>query len=157
MAHWTRDYRFRYLALLLAVSALTLAGCGHVVNPSASATASATATAAATPATIKLTWRVASPPPGSSLAPSTYVVAPSDGRVTYACGFTGEKGAMSASIWSTRDGGHSWSKGVSLPYTGMFSECVLIVDAADSQRVAVWLNTAKMGASPNFGNVVSYL
>ncbi len=155
MAHWILASRFRYLALLLVASVLTLAGCGHAVYPSASATASATAIA--TPAAIKLIWQVASSPSRASLTSSTYAVAPSDGRVTYACGFTGEKGAMRTSIWSTRDSGHSWSRSVALPYSGMISECVLIVDAADSQRVAVWLNTAKMGASPDVGNVVSFL
>jgi hypothetical protein len=102
---------------------------------------------------ITLTWQIASPPSETSW----YTVAPSDGRVTYACDFSGGTGATRALIWSTRNGGRSWSNGVALPYAGMFSQCAIIVDANDPQRVTVWLNTAKIGASPTDTNVVAFL
>lgn len=154
MALWTRAHRFRRAGLLLATGVLMLAGCGHAETPRAGATVSGTAT----PAPITLTWQTASlPSQASPAAPPTYAVAPTDGRVAYGCGFSGRAGAMRTLIWSTRNGGRSWSNGVALPYAGMFSECVIIVDANDPQRVAVWLNTAKMGASPEDTNVVAFL
>lgn len=141
--------------LIVPLLVVALAGCGH--NETLSDSATATATTTATPAPITLTWRVAAPASRASSAPSAYIVAPSDGRVAYGCGSAGGAGAMRPVIWSTQDSGRTWSNSAPLPYVGLFSECVLIVDANDPQRVAVWINTAKMGASPQASNVVAYL
>ena len=153
-----RSWRFgSLLALLLAAGALLLAGCGQASATRAGAAPTATATPTATPVPINLTWRVAAPASQTSVTPFTFTVAPSDGRVTYGCGFAGQVGAMRALIWSTRDSGQSWSQSVALPYVGLVSQCGIVVDANDPQRLMVWLNTASIGASPDAGNVVSFL
>lgn len=151
MASRSRAHRFWLLWISLTALALMLSGCGHAEYPGA------TATATATPAPVNLTWQVASPASETASAPSAYTVAPSDGRVAYGCGFTSVGAAMGALIWSTRDSGRSWSTGVALPYSGMLSECSIIVDANDPRRVAVWLNTAKIGASPEDTSVMAFL
>jgi photosystem II stability/assembly factor-like uncharacterized protein len=143
----------RSLLPFLVTGALMLAGCGHAENLAAAATMTATTT----PTAINLTWQAASPVLEGATAPMLYAPAPSDGLVAYACGSTGSGATTRALIWKTGNAGRSWSKGVALPYSGPLSYCSLIVDANDPQRVSVWLNTAKMGASPNIGNVVSYL
>jgi hypothetical protein len=157
MALWTRAHRFWRTGLLLATCVLMVAGCGQTESPSAGATTVATATATATPAPIHLTWQVASPASQTSSVPFTYAVAPSDGRVTYGCGFAGRVGAMQALVWSTQNSGLSWSKSIALPYSGGLSDCAITVDANDPERVAIGLNTAKIGASPDDTNVVAFL
>lgn len=133
---------------------LLLAGCGHAGAPTSGAAASATGTPAT--AAAHLSWQRASSP-GNTLAPLAYAPAPSDGRVTYACGNTSPNAAHEVSIWSTRTRGASWSHGMPLPYTGDISNCTLTVDANDAQRLIATLDTAKMGASPGAANIVAFL
>jgi photosystem II stability/assembly factor-like uncharacterized protein len=153
MAPYWRAHRIWRLCLPLAALTLMLAGCGHAEYPGMGAAASATIT----PEAMKLTWQIASPPPETATMAMFYAPAPSDGRVAYACGFSWVGAATHTVVWSTSDSGRSWSRGVALPYSGQLSYCSLIIDANDPQRVAIWLNTAKIGASPEDKIVVAFL
>ena len=146
MALWTRARRCWRAGLLIVAGILMLASCGQVSSPHAGAPASVTATPTATPAPITLSWQPASVSQGAF----RYVVAPSDGRVTYACGYTSRQTVAAATVWSTRDRGQTWSRPVTLPVSSAltFSDCQLVVDAQNAQRVMAVLNTAKIGASP---------
>jgi hypothetical protein len=129
-----------------------LAGCGHVSAPGVAAKATVSPAASAG----HLTWQAAMAP-GGELQPTLYAPAPSDGRVTYACAFHISGAAPGAQVWITRNRGVSWSDVAALPYTGALSDCRLVVDANNPLRLVATLNTAKMGASPDNTDLVSFI
>jgi hypothetical protein len=136
-------YRSPRLWLTCAAVVLALTACGQAAStPGAAAS--------------RLSWQSATSPAGSQ-APIAYLPAPSDGRITYACDASAAGAPGKVRFWRSADRGASWSSGANPPYTGQVSSCALTVDADNSQRVLVSLDTLKLGASPSAAAVFAFL
>jgi hypothetical protein len=74
------------------------------------------------------------------------IVAPSDGNILYACALDQSSLTAVPHIWISRDRAAHWSTGAAVPSQADASNCQIVVDANDPQRLAASLSYMPPGA-----------